>query len=78
MSRQRISIDEAEGHLAELIKRVQKGEEIVIGQKDQPQVKLVICNVPKTGRVAGLHQNQVHLSEDFNDSLDESYWVGDR
>ncbi len=77
MSTQRISIDEAEGHLAELIERVQKGEKIVIGQKNQPQVKLVICNERETKRVAGLHQNQVHLSADFNDSLDESYWLGE-
>lgn len=28
-------------------------------------------------RVAGLHQSQAHMSADFNDSLDESAWLGE-
>ena len=28
-------------------------------------------------RIPGLHQGQVWMSEDFNDSLPDSFWLGD-
>ncbi len=30
-----------------------------------------------TSRIPGLHKGQVCMSEDFNDSLPDSFWLGD-
>jgi len=76
MSTHKMSIDEVEGNLAELIALVQKGDEVVFSEKNQPVVKLVICENNKGKRIAGLHQGQVHMSDDFNDPLDDGYWMG--
>jgi len=77
MSTHTVNLDEAEGHLAELIELAQKGEEVVIAQKNKPAIKLVVCRRPGGKRVAGLHQGKVHLSNDFNDSLEDSFWTGE-
>ncbi|HFB66706.1 MAG TPA: type II toxin-antitoxin system prevent-host-death family antitoxin [Aeromonadales bacterium] len=74
----KLSIDEVEGNLAKLIALVQKGDEVVFSEKNQPVVKLVICENIKGRRVAGLHQGEVHMSEDFDEPLDESYWMGEQ
>ncbi len=76
MSTHTISINDAEGHLAELIDLVQKGDEVVISQKNQPSIKLVICDHASGKRVAGLNKGTVHMSDDFDDSLGDSYWSG--
>jgi len=78
MSIHTVNIDEAQKNLAELIELVKNGEEVVIARKNLPQVKLVVCNNPVSKRVAGLHQGKVHLSDDFNQPLDENFWVGER
>lgn len=31
----------------------------------------------RTPRIPGLHKGQVWMSEDFNDSLPDSFWLGD-
>lgn len=72
-----VSIEEAEGHLAELFALVQKGEDVVISQNDKLSIKLVICGAPSSEkRVPGLHKGAFRISDDFNDPLDESVWVG--
>jgi len=76
MSTHTISINDAEGHLAELIDLVQKGDEVVISQKNHPSIKLVICEQSSGKRVAGLNKGTVHMRDDFDDSLDDSYWSG--
>jgi len=77
MSTHTVNIDEAQHNLAELIELVKNGEEVVIARRNLPQVKLVVYRQPVSKRVAGLHKGKVHLSDDFNDSLDESYWMGE-
>lgn len=71
-----ININEAEGHLAELIDLVQKGEKIVISHKNQPLVELVIYNKNSEKRTPGLHKGSINMSNDFNDELEASFWTG--
>ena len=32
---------------------------------------------PQTKRIAGLHQGQVWISDDFNDELGDEFWFGE-
>jgi antitoxin (DNA-binding transcriptional repressor) of toxin-antitoxin stability system len=51
MSTKIVTVQEAEGHLLELIGLVEKGEEVVITHDDQPKVKLVPLVKPPQKRV---------------------------
>lgn len=75
MSTHTINIDDAEGHLAELIELVQKGEDVVICQKNQPLIKLVMCEETEK-RIPGLHKGSIRMSDDFDSTLDDSFWAG--
>ena len=76
MSIHEITVDEADGHLADLIKLVENGQEVVITQSNQAKIKLVACPVKKSSRVAGLHENAIQMKEDFNEPLDDNFWIG--
>jgi antitoxin (DNA-binding transcriptional repressor) of toxin-antitoxin stability system len=74
MSTKIVTVQEAEGHLLELIGLVEKGEEVVITHDDQPKVKLVPIVEPPQKRVFGQHRGQVSMSPDFDDPLPDDFW----
>ena len=75
MSTKIVTVQEAEGHLLELIGLVEKGEEVVITHDDQPKVKLVPIVEPPPKRVFGQHRGQVWTSPDFDDPLPDDFWL---
>ena len=75
MSTKIVTVQEAEGHLLELIGLVEKGEEVVITHDDQPKVKLVPIVEPPQKRVFGQHRGQVWTSPDFDDPLPDDFWL---
>jgi antitoxin (DNA-binding transcriptional repressor) of toxin-antitoxin stability system len=75
MSTKIVTIQEAEGHLLELIALVEKGEEVVITYDDQPKVKLVPIVESPQKRVFGQHRDQVRMSPDFDDPLPDDFWL---
>jgi antitoxin (DNA-binding transcriptional repressor) of toxin-antitoxin stability system len=76
MSTKRVTLAEADGHLAELIEAAQRGDEVVIEDNGHAQVQLVA--LPQVGkpRVLGLHEGLVDIGEDFNDPLPNGFWLG--
>jgi antitoxin (DNA-binding transcriptional repressor) of toxin-antitoxin stability system len=75
MSTKIVTVQEAEGHLLELIGLVEQGEEVLITYDDQPKVKLVPIVEPPQKRVFGRHRGQVWMSPDFDDSLPDDFWL---
>lgn len=76
MSIHSVSLQEAEGHLADLIKLADQGQSVVITRDDAPEVELVIKASRSSGRIAGLHAGQGWISEDFDEPLGEAFWLG--
>lgn len=76
MSMHSVTVDEANGHLAELIELVEKGDEVVITHHNQAKVRLIVCSNKKLSRIAGLHQNAIKMNDDFNEPLNEDFWMG--
>lgn len=77
MTIKNVTLQEAEGHLDELLTRVVQGEEIIITKGDKPCAKLIA--VPPTlnaPRAFGQHKGKARMSEDFNASLPDSFWLG--
>jgi antitoxin (DNA-binding transcriptional repressor) of toxin-antitoxin stability system len=75
MSTKIVTVQEAEGHLLELISLVEQAEEVVITYDDKPKVKLVPIVEPPQKRVFGQHRGQVWMSPDFGDPLPDDFWL---
>ena len=70
-----VTVQEAAGHLLELIDLAEKGEEVVIAHDNQPKVKLVpIGRAPKK-RAFGQHRGKIWMSPDFDEPLPEAFWL---
>ena len=64
-----IEITEAEASLSELIKRVLRGEEVIIGKAGKPLAKLIPYESVSTPRKlgAGNWQGEIWIADDFDD-----------
>ena len=66
-----VNIHHAKTHLSKLIQKAIEGEEVVIAKGNKPIVKLIqIINYPQK-RKLGSAQGKIHISEDFNEPLDD-------
>ncbi len=54
-----VTVQEAEGHLLELLGLMEHGDEVVIVHNDQPKVKLVLLVQSPQKRVFGQHRGKV-------------------
>jgi len=70
-----VTVQEAGGHLLELISLAEQGEEVVIVHNDQAKVKLVPFGQPPQKRVFGQHRGKVWMSPDFDDPLPDDFWL---
>jgi len=70
-----VTVQEAEGHLLELIGLAEQGEDVVIVHNDQAKVKLVPLGQPPQKRVFGQHRGKVWMSPDFDDPLPDDFWL---
>jgi antitoxin (DNA-binding transcriptional repressor) of toxin-antitoxin stability system len=75
MSTKVVTVQEAEGHLLELIALVEQGEEFVITHDDRPKAKLVPIVEPPQKRAFGQYRGQVWMSPDFDDPLPDDFWL---
>ena len=78
MSTKNVSLQDAEGHLAELLELVEQGNEVVIMKGDEPRAKLVMVRARSRGRrVFGQHRGKAWLSDDFDAPLPPDFWTGE-
>lgn len=65
-----IDIDQAKGHLEELIEQVTRGEEVVITKSNRPIARLSAI-ASKRQRQFGSVKGKIWMSEDFDEPLDD-------
>jgi antitoxin (DNA-binding transcriptional repressor) of toxin-antitoxin stability system len=70
-----VTVQEAAGHLLELIALAEQGQEVVIAHNDQPKVKLVPVGSAPKKRVFGQHRGKIWVSPDFDAPLPEAFWL---
>ena len=69
-----VSIEEAQAHLAELIARLQPGEELVITQNEQPVAKLIVqSGGSRQPRRPGSAKGKLIILADDDEHLQERY-----
>lgn len=77
MTTKTVDINEAKNQLRELLVMAKQGTEIILSSNDTPLARLVPLAEPSDRpRVAGLHQGAIWMSEDFDDPLPDSFWLG--
>ncbi len=71
-----VTVEQAEGHLGELMDLAASGEEVLIEKDNQAKVKLlpVPQDRPKK-RVFGKYTGQIWISDDFDDPLPDEFWL---
>ena len=76
MGTKRVSLIEANGHLAELLEAARRGDDVLIEDAGKEQVRLVVVPSRRAPRVLGLHEGQIQIREDFNEPLPPGFWLG--
>ena len=67
----RVTVEEAQDRLADLISAAAGGEEVVISSSGQPEIRLVPVAQPRRGRKAGSAKGLIAISDDFDEPLDD-------
>ena len=76
MAAKTVTIEEAEGHLDELIEKANAGDEVILAKGGEPVAKLVALAKRKGRRVFGQCKGEIWTSEDFDDPLPDDFWLG--
>lgn len=77
MTTKTIDIDDAKNQLSELLTLANKGTDIILSKDNIPLARLVpVENKSSQPRIAGLHKGAFIISEDFDDPLPDSFWLG--
>ncbi len=72
-----VEVKQTQKYLKELLSLVVKGSEVILTQGNTPIARLVpIVPSPITPRVAGLHLGAIWMSDDFDESLSDDFWLG--
>lgn len=64
-----VNVHEAKTHLSRLLKRVEQGEEIVIGKAGRPVARLVAFQSPRAPRVPGRARGRFRMAKNFDAPL---------
>lgn len=78
MSTKRVSLAEANGHLAELIDAAQHGDDVVIEAEGKASVRLVLVKSEHSKRELGVYRGKIRMHEGFNEPLSEEAWLSGR
>ncbi len=77
MSTQTINIHTAQPQWNDLLSLVMQGTEIVFAKNNKPLARLIpISQTPSQARIAGLHEGEIWISDDFDEPLPNSFWLG--
>ncbi len=73
-----VSINEAQTQLQGLLALARNGDEVIIEENGEPSARLIpIKKKQQKERVLGLREGQVWTSDDFDDELPDSFWLGE-
>lgn len=71
MSATTVTIEEAQGHLAELVANLAPGEEVVITDKQQPVARLSSLKNKAQRRLGTMRGSITYIAPDFDAPLDD-------
>ena len=73
-----VSINEAQVQLQGLLALARNGDEVIIEENGEPSARLIpIQKTVRKERILGLREGQVWTSDDFDEELPNSFWLGE-
>ena len=73
-----VSISEAQSQLQGLLALARNGDEVIIEENGEPSARLIpIQKTERKERILGLREGQVWTSDDFDEELPDSFWLGE-
>ncbi len=73
-----VSINEAQAQLQGLLALARNGDEVIIEENGEPSARLIpIQKTERKERILGLREGQVWTSDDFDEELPDSFWLGE-
>jgi antitoxin (DNA-binding transcriptional repressor) of toxin-antitoxin stability system len=76
MSSKTVDIHDTQTSLSELVSLALEGNEVIIAEDDKPLARLIPISESKHLRIAGLNRGEIWTSEDFDEPMPESFWIG--
>jgi antitoxin (DNA-binding transcriptional repressor) of toxin-antitoxin stability system len=77
MATKTIDIREAQTQLNELLSLALQGTEIIFARDNTPLARLIpVSGTTSQSRIAGLHKGSISISDDFDDPLPDTFWLG--
>lgn len=64
-----VNINEAKGHLSQLVEEAAEGKEIVIAKAGRPRARLVGLQTLTKPRMAGFYKGKVRIAKNFDAPL---------
>ncbi len=76
MSIKTIDIKDDKSSIAQLLSLVLEGNEVILAEDNKPLARLIPFFPPQKTRIPGLNRGEIWISDDFDNSLPESFWAG--
>ena len=70
-----VDISVAQMSVQELLHLVDEGTEILLTDGNKALALLVPISQEKSPRIAGLHQGEIWITDDFDEPLPEEFWT---
>lgn len=71
-----VKVNDAKASIAELLKMIAKGNEVVITSNGKDLAKVIPMTHKKKTRTLGLNKGQMKMSKDFAKPLPDKFWEG--
>jgi len=72
-----VDVRELSSRLTELLLLLEQGNEVTVMRDETPVARLLPPLPAATERVPGLHRGEAWISDDFDEPLPDSFWVGE-
>jgi antitoxin (DNA-binding transcriptional repressor) of toxin-antitoxin stability system len=76
MMQETVDVNELSKRLNDLLRVLAEGGEVVLAKEEKPIARLVPIKAGKRHRIPGLHRGEIWISDDFDDPLPDSFWLG--
>lgn len=77
MATKTIDVNKDKAQLNDLLSLALQGTEVILAKDNTPLARLVLVHKPSSQpRIAGLHQNAIWISDDFDAPLPDDFWLG--
>ncbi|MEZ4528032.1 MAG: hypothetical protein R2941_19135 [Desulfobacterales bacterium] len=73
-----VAVRELQNNLSEIMAFIADGYDIIIEKDSKPFAKLIPFSDKTPKRIAGLNKGKIWMSDDFDEPLPDSFWMGEK